>query len=92
MATPSFKVVASIQAAVLFAAFFAWWAANASAYLATPQDGDLYAHHWGFQAMVGAVYLLGFSVAVATLLILERCILLMFRQRASKMRGSANEP
>jgi hypothetical protein len=92
MATPSFKVVASIQAAVLFAAFFIWWAVNASAYLANPHDGDLYAHHWGFQVMVGAVYLLGFSVAVATLLILEQSILLMFQRRASKMRGSANEP
>jgi len=77
---------------MLFAGFFIWWALNASAYLANPQDGDLYAHHWGFQVMVGAVYLLGFCVAVATLLILERCILLLFQQRASKMMGRADEP
>ena len=92
MATPSFKVVASAQAVVLFAGFFVWWAVNASAYLANPRDGDLYAHHWGFQVMVGAVYLLGFSVAVATLLILEQCILLLFQQRARKVTGHANEP
>jgi hypothetical protein len=91
MTTPSFKVVATIQAAVLFAAFFIWWAVNASAYIAGPHV-DLYSGHWDFQVMVGVVYLLGFSVAVATLLILEQSILLMFKRRASKKRGSANEP
>jgi hypothetical protein len=88
MAKPSFKFVACIQVAVLFALFFVWWVVNTLAYLAHPKDGDLYAHHWSFQVMNGAVYLFGLSVAVAILLFLERHILLLFQQKARKIRGS----
>jgi hypothetical protein len=65
--------ILAIAEACLVAAIFAWrFYVGASAYLAHPTDGDLYAHDWSFQAIVFLMYAVPrFLVIMAVLIGLD---------------------
>lgn len=67
----SFKKAWLVQLALFFGAFCVWFYIRTSAYLAGPQDGDLYAQTWSFQFVVGGLYLLGTLPLLAMLFLVE---------------------
>jgi hypothetical protein len=76
MKKPTFKMIAALQVLVVISVFTSWWLFRTSVYLKTPIGpyGEYYAHNWGFQGMVGALYLIGLLVLTTFVIILERWI------------------
>ena len=74
---PSFKVIGIVQAVIAIGGFVWWWLYRTSSYLSKPigMHDEYYPHNWGFQLIVGGIYLVGWSAAVASLIILEYFIL-----------------
>jgi hypothetical protein len=66
-----FWLLALIQLIALACWFVPWFYLKASAYLAHPTDGDLYAHTWPFQIMVGLLYFLGDVVLLSLVVAIE---------------------
>jgi hypothetical protein len=85
MKTPTFKMIAGIQLLLVISASTCWWLYRTSAYLRTPIGpyGEYYAHNWGFQGLVGALYLCGLLAITAFVIILERWICSLFTSRRS---------
>ncbi|HXT13423.1 MAG TPA: hypothetical protein VN873_17840 [Candidatus Angelobacter sp.] len=73
--------------ACLVAAGFAWrFYAGTKEYLAHPTDGDLYAHHWSFQAVVFAFFKVPlFLVVVGVLIGLERLVWRCFQEAGTEL-------
>jgi hypothetical protein len=80
MKKPTFKMMAALQVLVVVGAFTSWWLFRTFAYLRTPirPHGEYYAHNWGFQGMVGFLYLIGLLALTTLVIILERWIYGLF--------------
>ena len=70
-----FWLLALVQVCVVASAFAWRFYVGTKAYLAHPTDGDLYAHHWSFQAIAVGVFAVPVFLVVAVVLIgLERLV------------------
>jgi hypothetical protein len=85
MKKPTFKMMAAIQVLGVVGAFTSWWIFRTSAYLRTPIGpyGEYYAHNWGFQGLVGVLYLVGLLAMTTFVIVLERWICSLFSSRRS---------
>ena len=79
----TFKTMAVFQTLVVVGVFAAWWAFRTTEYLGTPirPSEEVYAHNWGFQCMVGAIYLVGLLAISAFVLSIERWIYGFFQPK-----------
>lgn len=80
MRKPTFKMIAMIQILVVIGGFTSWWLYRTAAYLRTPigPHEEYYAHHWGYQGMVGALYLVGLLALTGFVIVLERWVYGLF--------------
>jgi len=79
----TFKTIAVFQTLVVVGVFAAWWAFRTTEYLGTPirPSEEVYAHNWGFQCMVGAIYLVGLLAITAFVLAVESLIYGFFQPK-----------
>jgi hypothetical protein len=82
-----FWILALVQLIALACWFAPWFYLRASTYLAHPTDGDLYAHTWRFQIMVGLLYFLGDVVLLGVLLGIEAGVSWLLRFATSRARA-----
>jgi hypothetical protein len=71
-----FKSIAVLQLLLVVVAFVSWWIYKTEIYLHTPigPHDEYYPHNWGFQSVVGGLYLVGLLALTAFVIILERWI------------------
>lgn len=71
-----FKSVAIPQLLAVLITFLSWWIYRTEIYLRTPiaPHDEYYPHNWGFQSVVGSLYLAGLLALTAFVIILERWI------------------
>jgi hypothetical protein len=57
--------------------FILWWLIRAAAYIKTPirLHDEIYAHNWGFQLIVGSLYLVALVAFTAFVIAVERWLL-----------------
>ena len=71
-----FKSVAVLQLLAVIVTFLSWWIYRTEMYLHAPigPHDEYYPHNWGFQSVVGALYLVGLLTLTAFVIILVRWI------------------
>jgi hypothetical protein len=81
-----FPIAALIQGVAVCAGFAWWFYQRTEAYLAGPPGPDLYAHTWGFQLIVGALFFLGVAAALGILTLCEAFLVVaLARQRRARV-------
>jgi|ThiBio_1000_plan_1041568.scaffolds.fasta_scaffold04942_1 hypothetical protein len=76
------------QLGILLTCFLPWYYIRTAAFLAGPPFIDTYAQTWSYQLVMGAILLVGALLALAVLLIIEACLLKLYRRiAASKHRA-----
>lgn len=77
-----------VQLGILLAWFLPWYYLRTGAFLAGPPFIDTYAQTWSYQVLMGLILLAGALVALAVLLVIEACLLKLYRRiAASKSRA-----
>ena len=79
----TFQSIAVFQFLAVVVVFASWWLYRTSIYLRAsigPHD-EYYPHNWGFQGVVGILYLVGLLIPTAFVIMLERWIYDLVRLR-----------
>jgi hypothetical protein len=80
-----------VQLGILLACFLPWYYLRTIAFLAGPPFIDTYTQTWSYQLIMGAILLAGALLALAVLLIVEACLLKLYR-RIAAFRHQALRP
>ncbi len=75
-----------VQLGILLICFFPWYYMRTVAFLAGPPFIDTYAQTWSYQLVMGAILLAGALLALTVLLIIEACLLKLYRRIATSNR------
>lgn len=78
-----------VQLGILLACFLPWYYLRTVAFLAGPPFVDTYAQTWSYQLVMGSIFLAGALLALTVLLVIEACLLKLYRRvAASRHRAS----
>jgi len=88
-----FRVAVVVQYAVLIAVFTSWFYTRTRTFMAGPVPGDYYTHSWGFQLVVGLLYLAGALAFLTFLVCVEVGLIDLYRVVRSRIsRHRAHRP
>jgi hypothetical protein len=74
-----FKVAVICQYAILIVGFTLWFFIRTSAFMAGPVPNDYYTRSWGFQSLVGLLYLAGALVMLTFVVCVEVGLIDLYR-------------
>ena len=80
------KVAVISQYAILVVGFILWFYIRTSAFMRGPVPNEYYTHSWGFQMLVGSLYLAGALVLLTFIVCVEVGLIDLYRAVKARAR------